>query len=69
MTSTYSSRLRSFVPSCQEIDDFVQLSKSEDLLNAFNRLTIWCKLLYDVRSEEETSVLLASCHSKIIEIW
>ena len=69
MTNQYPSRLREFFPSDQDIKEFTENSISESLLGAFDRMTTWFKLLYDIRSGEQTVVLLSAAHSKIIEIW
>ena len=42
---------------------------SQELLNSFKRMISWFNLLYRIRGQDETSVLLAAAHSKIIEIW
>ena len=42
---------------------------SQELLNSFGRMITWFNLLYRLRRQDETSVLLAAAHSKIIEIW
>lgn len=38
-------------------------------MGSFGRITTWFNLLYRLRMQEETSVLISAAHSKIIEIW
>ena len=39
------------------------------ILTAFNRITTWFGLIQDLRGHQDTSVLISSAHSKVIEIW
>ena len=38
-------------------------------MNSFGRIITWFNLLYRLKRQDETSVLIAAAHSKIIEIW
>lgn len=69
MLSRYSSRVAGFLPTKEELDTFAHTPASDRLLEAFRRLTRWFRLLHDLREEDETSILLSSAHSKVIEIW
>ena len=69
MSTDYAARLGAFLPTQQDLDDFVSSSLAGRLLNTFNRMTTWFGLLHGLRSGHETSVLIAAAHSKVIEIW
>ena len=63
------NRLKGFLPSEQDLSDYGANPLSQELLNSFRRMISWFSLLYRIRRQDETSVLLAAAHSKIIEIW
>ena len=69
MSSVYETRLADFLPTHQDLNEFAADSFVADVLGAFDRSTTWLKLIYGLRRDEETSVLLAAAHSKLIEIW
>ena len=69
MTLGYATRLVSFLPSREELETFVADPSVEPFLNSLNRTITWIKLLHEKRDQDETSVLLAAAHSKVIEIW
>ena len=69
MIANYASRLSDFLPTQQDLNDVAISPSTSRLLNAFPRLVMWFRLLNDLRRDDETSVLIASAHSKIIEIW
>lgn len=69
MMARYASRVAGFLPKPVELDTFAKTPSSARLLEAFRRLTRWFRLLHDLRVEDETSILLSSAHSKVIEIW
>ena len=69
MNNEYVSRLGSFMPTQQELVAFAEKPQVEGLLNAFDRMTTWFRLLHDIRRQQQTLALLAAAHSKIIEIW
>ena len=69
MNSIYEPRLADFLPTTDDLNKFATGSSATDVLGAFDRTTTWLKLIYDLRRNEETSVLLAAAHSKLIEIW
>ena len=64
---SYASRLIDFLPSNQEVNEFVKRESTRSLLESFRRMRIWFFHLQELRSDEEPSVLLASAHSKVIE--
>ena len=65
----YAARLIGFLPTEVELEEFAESPSSVWLLNAFNRMVTWFRLLHSLRSNHETSVLLAAAHSKVIETW
>ena len=69
MSTDYAARLSAFLPTQQDLDAFTASSLTDKLLNTFNRMTTWFRLLHGLRSNDETSVLIAAAHSKVIEIW
>ena len=69
MNSIYEARLADFLPTSEDLNEFATGSSVADALGAFDRTTTWLKLIYDLRRDEETSILLAAAHSKLIEIW
>ena len=69
MNSEYSSRLASFLPASSDLEDFELKPSTKRLLKAFDRIVVWVHLLHGLYSDDEVSILLASAHSKIIEIW
>ncbi len=69
MSTDYTARLGNFLPTQQELEEFTANSVIAGLLNVFDRMTTWFRLVHDLRSDDETSVLIAAAHSKIIEIW
>ena len=69
MNSNYASRLCGFLPAKSDLNDFELRPATNRLLGAFDRLVIWFNLLHGLHSDDEVSVLLASAHSKIVEIW
>ena len=69
MSNDYASRLGEFLPQQQELATFASKPQVDGLLNAFNRMTTWFRLLHDIRGQEETIALIAAAHSKAIEIW
>ena len=69
MSSEYATQLDSFILKSQELQDFSNSELAQRLLVAFNRIIIWLRTLHDLRGDEKPSVLLASAHSKLIEIW
>ena len=69
MSSVYETRLTDFLPTPEDLNEFTANSSVTDVLGAFDRTTTWLRLIYDLRRDEETSVLLAAAHSKLIEIW
>ena len=69
MSTDYSTRLSNFLPTQQDLEDFKANSSTSRLLGAFDRLTTWFGLLQVLRSGQEPSALIASAHSKVIEIW
>ncbi len=69
MNNEYAARLNSFLPSEEQLVAFTKVPQCESLLHAFDRMTTWFRLLYDVRGSEQTAVLIAAAHSKVIEIW
>ena len=68
-TSDYASRLGRFLPTQADLDEYVLRPPANRLLKSFDRLVIWFHHLHGLRSNDEVSVLLASAHSKVIEIW
>lgn len=69
MSNSYETRLADFLPAPEDLNEFVSGSPAADILASFDRTTTWLNLIYELRSEEETSVLLSAAHSKLIEIW
>ena len=69
MRSVYETRLADFLPTPEDLNDFAAGSAVAEALGAFDRTITWLKLIYDLRRDEETSILLAAAHSKLIEIW
>ena len=69
MIDGYVNRLKGFLPSEQDLSDHAGNPLSKELLNSFGRIITWLNLLYRLRMQDETSVLIAAAHSKIIEIW
>ena len=69
MIDAYKSRLADFLPDPEEIEQFSSNPSTQAVLGAFDRTTTWLNLIYELRREEDTSVLLAAAHSKLIEIW
>lgn len=69
MNRDYAGKIVSFLPSRQELEEFAAGSSTGQFLNAFKRMTTWFRLIYDLREDQETSVLIAAAHSKVIEIW
>ncbi len=69
MSTDYAVRLGGFLPTPQELEEFAAKSSSSQILNAFDRMRTWFNLLHDLRGGQETSVLIAAAHSKLIEIW
>ena len=69
MNSQYASRILSFLPASSDLEDFEHKPSAARLLKAFDRIILWFHLLHGLHSEDEVSILLASAHSKIIEIW
>ncbi len=69
LTSDYASRVGSFLPTQSDLDDYVLRPPANRLLKAFDRSVTWFRHLHGLYGAEEVSVLLASAHSKVIEIW
>ena len=69
MIEEYASRLIQFLPSEQDIRSFTESEQSDALLQVFDRMTTWIRLLHGIRGDDETIALLAAAHSKVIEIW
>ena len=69
MSKEYATRIGTFLPTQQDLDDFAKGSLTLRLLQTFNRMTIWFKLFHDLRTNHEPSVLIAAAHSKVVEIW
>ena len=69
MATSYANRLSCFLPTEDEISCFAGDDSANRLLGSFNRITAWFRLIHSLKGNEETSVLLASAHSKVIEIW
>lgn len=69
MRSGYATRLGTFLPTQDDLDEFEIRPSAGRLLGAFDRLVIWFNLLYRLHRDDDVSVLLASAHSKVIEIW
>lgn len=68
MPSEYAARLRDFLPAGQELDQRTSGIAVDRFLRALTRITTWIDFLYSLRKEDDTSVLLASAHSKVIEL-
>ena len=69
MSTDYAAKLRGFLPTSQELEEFAAKSSAVRILKAFDRMATWYRLIHDLRSDQETSVLIAAAHSKLIEIW
>ena len=69
MNTGYATRLGGFLPTQQELKEFAAKSSTVQILQAFDRMTTWFRLIHDLRSHQETSVLISAAHSKVIEIW
>ena len=69
MIDDYVNRLKSFLPSDQDLSDYGGNPVTEELLNSLGRIITWFNLLYRLRSQDDTAVLISAAHSKIIEIW
>ena len=69
MSPDYASRVASFLPNQGDLGRFQSRSPAKRLLKAFDRLRIWFSLLYVPGGGDEVASLLASAHSKVIEIW
>ena len=69
MNSQYVSRILSFLPASSDLEDFELKPSANRLLKAFDRIIVWFHHLHGLHSDDEVSILLASAHSKIIEIW
>lgn len=69
MSPSYASRLGSFLPAQSDLNDFELRPSASRLLASFDRLVVWFHHLHDLHEDDEVSVLLASAHSKVIEIW
>ena len=69
MIEDYVNRLKGFLPSEQDLTDYGANPVTQELLNSFRRILTWYNLLYRLRREDETAVLISAAHSKIIEIW
>ncbi len=68
MPNEYAARLRDFLPTGRELDQRTSRISIERFLGALIRITTWIDFLYALRKEDDTSVLLASAHSKVIEL-
>ena len=69
MTADYASRIQGFLPDSEYLEDFAGRDVSLRLQRSFRRSIIWFNLLYDSGASVDASVLIASAHSKVIEIW
>lgn len=69
MTADYASRIQRFLPDSAYLEDFTGREASVRLQNAFRRSITWFNLLYESNTNVDPSVLIASAHSKVIEIW
>ena len=69
MTSSYASRIGSFLPNQSDLNDFAVKPSARRLLKAFDRQVTWLRHFHNLHRGDEVSVLLASAHSKVIEIW
>lgn len=69
MKASYISRLTAFVPEKKALEDFINTGLGERLLKSFDHTITWLAVLQDVYGDKETSVLISSAHSKIIETW
>lgn len=69
MTKDYAEKLASFLPDSAQISEFASQPGSARMFEAFRRMTTWFGVLHELNREEESSVLLAAAHSKVIEIW
>ena len=69
MNTSYASRINSFLPTEDEVACFAASASAGRLIGSFSRITIWFRLIHQLRAGDETSVLVASAHSKVIEIW
>ena len=69
MIADYLQKIQGFLPSQEDLSEYGANPSIGPMLSSFERLTTWFGLLYHLRSQEQTSVLIAAAHSKIIEIW
>ncbi len=69
MSPGYASRVASFLPDQGDLDRFESRPPAKRLLKSFDRLRVWFHLLYVPEGGDEVASLLASAHSKVIEIW
>ncbi|MCI0564495.1 MAG: hypothetical protein MN733_38990 [Nitrososphaera sp.] len=69
MNTSYGTKLKDFIPDQNEIEEFAESALSKRLISSFPRLLTWIGILNELKGNEQAGILLASAHSKIIEIW
>ena len=64
----YCMRIKDFLPTQSDLDEVQKSAGVGRLLDAFRRMDVWLRFLYGLHRSNESSVLVAAAHSKIIEI-
>ena len=68
MNTEYAVRLKNYLPTQGDLERLAEKESVARFLISSDRISTWVNFLYDLRSDQGASALIASVRSKIIEI-